>query len=231
MPVTSERQKLRPDTKVRLLTIEHRTAGTFRITNSINNPDDTVTFDGHSYTPLRFTVSGLSAQGSKLPRPTLTIDNIKREWYSRIAQHDELGGAKVTYKEVYAQNLDDGSDPNTNDPVSSYQFEINQLKSMTRPKVVFQLRTSGDREAAKSGRLCLKNQCPYKTYRVADTASDTFIQGLCPYTGSSYFKRDGSPTSDWREDECAQTRPACVLRYGESVAIPFLGFPGIGAKD
>ena len=231
MSVTKERQSQKPDLKVKLLTIDHPKAGVSRYCTTVNNPIDSIVFGGEQYEARQFSISGSSAQGGKLPRPSLRIDNTDKIWHNRAALYQEMRGAKVIYREVYRKNLDDGSDPDTSELITETSYQILQMKYVGTRDISFQLRTSADREVAKAGRICSRNNCQYRSYRTADTAPDTFIQGICPYTGPAYFERDGTPTSDWRKDECPQTRPACKLRHGEDALLPFLGFSGIGRKQ
>jgi lambda family phage minor tail protein L len=51
----------------------------------------------------------------------------------------------------------------------------------------------------------------------------------CGYTGTLYFTRDDVPTADPARDKCSGRVGSCKLRFGETAALPFGGFPAADA--
>lgn len=241
MTFVIESQKLDQDTSIALLDIVHATAGTLRFSSGSLDPSDLIQYNGNTYQPRQMKVSGgLTAQGSKMPRPGISIDNVDGHFWSIVFLNNDLKGAVVTYREVYRANLDDGTSPSGTEHISEYSFLIHQMKSIDSKTADFQLITSIDREDAKFGRACLRHVCQ-REYRVADsgTAGVFFAQSDCPYgdaakrpgTGGTYYKKDGTVTATWTEDDCGQRHSDCVLRFGATVNLPYQGMPSIGQRE
>tara|TARA_Y100000310_G_scaffold160698_2_gene160519 strand:+ start:38047 stop:38697 length:651 start_codon:yes stop_codon:yes gene_type:complete len=209
--------------------------GDLYFTNGAYDPLDAVDFDSNTYIARQYKLAGFKVRSSgALPRPALTIDNVDRYWFSPVATCDQLIGASITYREVYRQNLDDGSDPDTTQIIEQTEWVIRQLKSINSDVAVFLLATPLDVEQATFGRRMMKHVCPRK-YRTPKGTADTFydindstVNVDCPYVGSSYFKKDGSAGGDWSEDDCGQRLSDCKLRFGATAELPYKGFPAIG---
>jgi lambda family phage minor tail protein L len=238
----SESQKLTQDIKVRLLEITHSTGGTLRFTNSIRDDDTSVVFGGDTFVGRKFLLRGFEVKtAGTLPRPALKLDNTDSFWYSLLVNNDFFAGADVNYREVYRDNLDDGGDPDTTQIILELNYVIFQMKRLHREEVEFHLRTPLDTEQVDFGRQLLRNTCA-RRYRVPDpNNTDTFFQENCPWgdqakrpgTGTPFFKKDGTTTSDWREDSCGQLYEDCRRRFhnaDNSVKLPFWGAPSIGSK-
>ena len=113
----SESQKLTQDIKVRLLTITHA-GGTLTFTNNILDPATAIVFNSVTYFGRKFELKGFQVKsGGSLPRPTLKVDNtpesgdVNGPFWFLLNANDNFLDATVNYKEVYRENLDDGSDP------------------------------------------------------------------------------------------------------------------------
>ena len=226
----SERQVLDgQDITVELLTIRFNST-VLRYTNSVRDPATSVIYDAQTYLAREFSMESADVSaGGPLPRPNLNIDNIDRVFYPLVVANNDLRGADVTYRQVFRQNLDDGSNPDTTDPISETVWRIYQMSDLSRVNVTFVLATPLDVEFARFGRQALPNVCD-RTYRVPEATPDTFTQRRCPYVGSDYFLRDGTPTSDWRQDVCGKKESDCELRFAGDPVIPFQGFPGLGRR-
>jgi lambda family phage minor tail protein L len=231
MTVESEVQKLDQDASIILVEIVHATAGTIRLSNGSVDPSDLIAYGGNTYSPRQISVKGgLTASGNKMPRPTISFDNVDGFWWATAFLNDDLKGATVSYKEVYRANLDDGGDPDGSAYISSYSFIIRQMKSLESQNVRFQLVTSIDRDSVMFGRQCLRHVCQ-RTYRVPDSGTpDTFFSGTCPYVGANYFAKDGSVEASYLNDDCGQEHADCVLRFPTG-NLPYQGFVSIGQKQ
>lgn len=237
----SEAQKLTQDIKVRLLTIVH-SGGTLNFTNSILDPNTSVTFDGTSYLGRKFELTGFQVKlGGALPRPTLTLDNTDSLFYSPLVNNNFFADADVTYTEVYRENLDDGSDPDTTQKITELNYIVRQMLRLHRVRVDFKLATPLDIEQYQFGRQILRNTCA-RTYRVPDPANaDTFFQGTCPWgdeairpgTGTPFFTKDGTETANYLEDDCGQLYEDCRRRFqntNSNVTLPAQMAPSIGVR-
>ena len=221
----SERIKLTQEALIPLLIINHPTAGIFRFSTGSNDPNDTILFDGDTYLPRGFKVSSMSVQGTKMPRPTLTIDNVDDFWYQYVAGNNELRGATVRYMTVYRDNLD------ANQILDDFEFVVKQMQQIDANNLQLSLHTAIDVEKAMFGRQCLRRVCD-RSYRVPISGSpDTFTQRRCPYVALSYFERDGTPTANWLDDACGRDVPSCELRFGTDVDLPIQAFPSVGQRE
>lgn len=235
----TEAQKLIQDSRVSLLTITRLDGTSYRFTNSTRSLSPLVQHNSLTYLPRRFSLGARPkrANGS-LPRPSLEIDNVDRFWYSILQETNQLRRASVLYQEVYRQHLDDGSDPQPAEFLTSERFVVFEMKNLTQSLVAFTLAQPMDVEQAMFGRQMLRQVCA-RTYRAPGNTADTFIDRnnnpgaiSCPYddTGDgNYYKRDGTPTSNWREDACGQRLSDCRLRFGDNNNLPYWGHPSIGA--
>lgn len=217
------------DTTVELLTIQFGTT-TLRFTNSVRDPATSVLLNGQTYLAREFVTNGLEVSaGGPQPRPTLNIDNIDGFFYPLVVANNDLLGATVTYREVHRQSLDDGTNPSTTEQISESEWRIFQMTDLSRDNINFTLATPLDVEFAPFGRQILPSICP-RTYRVPQSTPDTFLQRRCPYTGSNYFRRDGTTTTDWRQDDCGRRESDCLLRFAADDEIPFQGFLGVNRR-
>lgn len=234
---TEESQKLAQDAKIQLLTFDASALGgsIYYFTNSNQNPSDTVTLATVSYSARAFTIKGLGrTMSGPQARPKLTLDNVDRFWWDKIEDFGDLKGAKVTYREMYRQHLDDGSDPNTSEYITLDEYEVHQRRVITPTKVEFVLKNPFDVDESKIGREMLRDTC-WRSYRVPTATTDTFVdinsdpdKITCPYTGSTYLKRDGTAASDWSEDACGQKHSDCEARF-PGQTLPIQAFRSVGA--
>lgn len=232
----TEVQKMKQDAVVRLLDIDYTNIGgsVIYLTDSVRDPSTVVQFNGNTYTGRRFKLTGLQKQlGGASGRPTLIIDNTDRFWWSLINNYDRLRRARVIYRELYAQHLDGGSDPNTAERIELHELEIWQMSQIGRQEVAFKLATDLDHEQTMFGEQMLRNVCRRK-YRVPTATTDQFIDVNsnpelvdCPYTGSTYRKKDGTAAADWSEDDCGQRLSDCDLRYPGNAVKPYQGYTGL----
>jgi lambda family phage minor tail protein L len=72
-------------------------------------------------------------------------------------------------------------------------------------------------------RQIIRDTCTH-VYRTWSVDEFDYTNATCPYTGSDYFKRDGSVT-DADLDECGKKLSDCILRFGETGDLPTRAFP------
>jgi lambda family phage minor tail protein L len=122
-----------------------------------------------------------------------------------------------------------GADPTAEFPADVW--EISKKMGEDKLSITFELHPFIDREGRKiPGRVILRDTCSF-LYRYYDSG---FVYPApvnsesCPYTGSSYWKRDGSSTGDPALDDCGKRVSDCKLRFGTHDDLPYLAFPGVG---
>ncbi len=233
MTVASERQKLKPDTLVALLTITKTDGTIIRLTNSVRDPGTSVTFGSNTFSARRFSLgrSQVKASGT-LPRPTLSIDNTDNFMLTQVGQNlDGLNRAEVQYREVYAGNLVGGSDPDPSQISVENNYQVRQVKRLDGHEAQLTLQVPMDAEQVQFGRQCLRSTCA-RTYRVPDPNNNgQFFQGTCPYVGTNYFTKDGTSSTNYLEDDCGQRLSDCRARFGQNAVLPIQLFNAIGSPS
>ena len=189
---------------------------------------------GNTYTPIPIRAEGFEKTGQgKFPRPKLSFSNITGAGSQVMQQYGDIRGAQVTRTRMYADNLDNGLDP---DALASYApdvFRILRRSQQNRLGIEFELGSVLDQQGARlPARQVLRDVCPWR-YRAwnANTAQFDYATGDdgCPYTGSAYFDINGNTTADPAEDKCSQKLgTGCRARFGTSAELPFGGFPMVG---
>lgn len=242
MTYASESQKLAQDTVVELIDIIHPSV-TYRFTRTPAGVGQ-VRLDGETYFGRDFELTRFEiTTGSPLPRPSLTIDNVRDGsnhgfFTSMVAQNNDLRGATVRYREIYAANLDDGSDPDSGEVFTDLTFEIRQNRILHRTRVEWICATPPDQEQIMFGRVIYRNLCQ-REYRVPDpNNANTFVQSTCPWgnqtlrpgSGTVFYNKANEVVSSYLEDSCSQTIAGCRARFGSNAPLPFQGAPNIGKR-
>lgn len=233
----------------------------FFTAHSLPNGNEIV-FNGNTYERIPIIMTGVSAElGGKIPEPTLRIGYpslynnsgfaaIFNDWRSQNGNNRRLDwrGVSVLRLEVFASNLDGGSDP---DPTqaASVLYNVDQVMNANNSEIVLKVNAPfGVENLSKNAvRVLRENYCA-RTYRRPDLSSaNTFNytpveDGGCPYGqaaeasaypgaaspfGSEYFDGQNQPTTSWANDRCPKTYQACTLRFRSTgdpeTTVPFLG--------
>jgi lambda family phage minor tail protein L len=230
----SELQKVAPSALIELFTLElntlqHGVTETYRFhAGSSLNSNGQVTWAGNAY--LRFPVEadGFQYNGSgQLPRPTLRIANLTGTITALLLTlPNGIEGAKVTRIRTLARYLDavnfpGGVSPYTPDPTAAFPAEvyyIDRKSSETRDVIEFELAAAFDLASVRAPKRQCLTICPW-VYRSTE----------CSYTGSSYFDENDDAVPTLASDKCGKRLSSCKARFGEVAALPFGGFPGVGA--
>lgn len=217
----SELQSLTPSAEVTLFVLDTTVIGgteIFRFHAGPNVLGSAVVWQGVPYVCMPIVAEGFewSTRGP-LPRPTLTVNAIGGLVGAAARELQDLVGAEVTVKTLYARHLDDVNFPNyfngeysTADPTSQMPDElwiVEQKKMETKEALKFTLRVPGDAQNAKiPKRRILADWCPW------DFTKRMQVGEGCRYAG---------PNST-----CAKTLHACRENFGPGVDISFGNFPG-----
>lgn len=156
-----------------------------------------VVFNGITYTPFPIEMTEMSYDGkSQLPRPKITASNINGFMSALLIENDDLTGATLTRRRVFARFIDavnfpGGISPYSPDPTAAYPDEpwvINRKISENQQYVQWELSSALELQGVKlPRRQIISNVCaaPWK-YRdtrtcgydglpVADSANRTFV--------------------------------------------------------
>lgn len=184
-----------------------------------------VVWQGNTYQAYPIKIEGFSftTQGT-LPRPKAVVANPNGLISSIVRSYNDLRGAKVTRKQVFAKHLDavnfpGGSNPTAN-PNAGFEDEVyyvERKETEDNEVVVFELACSSDMEGTEiPARFIQGNICPW-IYRSSE----------CSYTGGACAQWNDTPTANINLDVCGKRISSCKLRFPNTV-LPFGGFPGAG---
>ncbi|MFA5396238.1 MAG: phage minor tail protein L [Methanogenium sp.] len=211
------------------------TDGPYYLCNNTTTSGTIVYWGGIAYNPIEYKMTGygMSGEGS-LERPTVTIGNGARTLAALVNDYDGLVGATLKRRRTMREYLDDGAYPSNSVEMASETYLINSVKEYNKFNIVFELTAEIDREdKVIPNAKAWKNFCPfiYRSYINGAFNYDNVYE--CPYTTSSgtFYKRDGTSTSDPSEDVCGKRLSDCLLRFptasGAGSIVPFGGFPGM----
>lgn len=187
-----------------------------------------VTFDGQTYAPLPLKSEGwaITSKGT-LPRPSITVSNVTGLFSYLNGLYNDLVGVGVTRTRTYSWALDGEPDADPNailHPIDYYR--VAQKTHQDNEICVYELRADMDLAGAIfPARRMVQNFCGH-TYRRWNGSSFDYSKASCPYAGTVYRDRIGSPT-DASQDKCGKTLTECLARFGVSADLPFRGFPGL----
>lgn len=244
MPIpVSDLQKVNPGTIIELFELEtdadlHGSATTYRFhagSSDLTSGDQRIVWKGNSYSILPIQAEGFEykAQGSSLPRPTLTVSNLLGAITAVLLDvnattpGNDLTGAKFTRirtlaRYIDAVNFEGGTNPyGTPDTSQEFPQEIYYVArkvSETRDAVQFELAAVFDLAGVRAPkRHCSQNLCPW-IYRGSE----------CGYAGTNKFDKNNNPVDQASEDVCGKKLSSCEIRFGENNELPFGGFPALG---
>lgn len=193
-------------------------------------------WQGNAYTPIPIRAEGFEVSGvGQFPKPTMSMSNLTGAGSLLLQTYGDIRGCEVTRTRVFADNLDNGIDP---DPASFMQpelFYINRKTRETGVEVQIELASRLDQQGAKlPARQVLRDVCPW-SYRQWDATAGAFVyedeEIGCPYTGTAYFDINGNAVANPEEDVCSRKfGTGCRARYGKSETLPLGSFPMVGRQ-
>ena len=240
----SELQKVNPSSIIELFELEisaaiHGADFTYRFHagTSPYNSNGNVVWDGNTYSALPIEAEGFEykAESGSLPRPRIRVANLLGSITAILLDvntttaGNDLTGAKLTRIRTLLRYIDDANFPDessnpfgTADTTSKFPDEIYYVArkvSEDRNTVEFELAASFDLAGVRAPkRQCSANLCPW-IYKGSE----------CGYSGSDFFDENDNAVTDTDLDKCGKRLSSCEARFGENAALPFGGFPGIGA--
>ena len=201
-----------------------------RFTRDTVNGGATILWNGNQYQPIDIEAEGFEWGGSGAPpTPTLKISNVSMYAGVLVRQFNDLCGATLTRIRTYEDFLDNGATP---DPTMKFPIDVFRVERKTAHNKVyieFELAVIFDQEGLKlPNRQCIRDTCTH-IYRRYDSSTGTFdySKATCPYTGTSYFQRDGTSTTKKSEDLCGKRLTNCIQRFGSNAVLPTRAFPGM----
>lgn len=225
--VASDVQKLAPGSIVEVFTLDATSLGgsIYNFHAGTNELNSAIVLNGVTYSMWPIEASGFELKSNgTLPTPSMKVANITGMIGSLCNDYDDLVGAKVIRKRIFAKYLDainftGGVNPSA-DPNARFPDEIWFVERKVNENnifIEFSLSSAMDVEGVKlPRRQIIANCCTFK-YRSSE----------CGYAGTNYFDLTDAPTT-YENDACSKRLAACKLRFGTYAELPFGGFPGAG---
>ncbi|PCK05046.1 MAG: phage minor tail protein L [Alteromonadaceae bacterium] len=190
---------------------------------------EAVLFDGQPYAPLPCELTGLiKSSAGAIPSPSFKVSNIAGQFVTAALGLDNLVGATITLIRTFDRFLDTGENP---DPLAKFPdeiFIIDQMSSMDKVQIVWQLAAFNDRRGTKLPRRnILRNACTHRYRRHSSVSGEfDYKKVTCPYTETESYDLQNQLTTP-SDDRCSKNLAACKVRFGENASLPFRGFPGV----
>lgn len=230
MSFASEATKLSPSALVSLYQLDATKAGgpKYHFTTE-TRACASVRFAGTDYIAVPVQITGMTIQGQgPIQTPRLVIGNTDGFIQELVNSFGNLEGCTLSRWRVFARHLDDGEEP---DPSAAYGPDIYVIdrKAADRPEAIeWEMSAIVDQNGVYVGRTVVRDTCMFRYRRWnADTGTFDYSRAICPYTGNKYFDRFNNPVASPADDEPSRNIECCRLRFGNSAALPFGGFPGI----
>lgn len=232
--IAEDVQSLQPGELVTLFELDTSIIGgvTYYFTMS-KFEDSPVSYNSQIYNPLNVEAEGFDVTGKgQLPRPKMRIalfgstaaDTLR----AAIEAGQDLLGCELKRRRTFRKYLDGEAEASWQAQFPTDVFVIERKSYMDNRVIEWELSAYMDHEGRKiPSRRMLRDRCN-RRYRIynAESSSDPWIAGDCPYDGDNYFTIDDEETSDPALDQCAKTLNSCQLRFPWQ-DIPAYMFPGL----
>ena len=187
-----------------------------------------IQFNGITYYQLPVSFEGMNISGDgTLPRPKMQVSNVNLTFVGFVNAHRDGIGAKVTRIRTFSKYIDGHSGADSNARFPSDIFYIEQKTIQNKFLIEWELVSPIDIGNKKIPKNQVISYCQHR-YRIYSDSDFVYTYATCPYTGTSYFKEDGSITTI-ANDKCGKKLSDCELRYpSDADQLPFKGFPGVG---
>ncbi len=204
--VLAEQVKFSPTALLDLFVLDGTAIGlstVYYFTNGTNQLSQPIVFNGISYTPFPISMSDMSLDGKgSVPRPKITVSNINGFVSALLLQNQQLNGATITRRRVWAKFIDainfpGGVSPYSPNPTAAYPDEpwiVNRKVTENPQFVTWELTSPIALQNVKLPRrqiianICAApvkyrdmGTCGYNGLPVADNANRTFA-GSYAYT-------------------------------------------------
>ena len=238
----SELQKINPSSIIELFTLElfqnlHGENFTYRFhagSTDVGAADLIWATNTYSKFPIEVEGFEYNAESGTLPRPTIAVANLLGSittiltGVNATTPGNDLTGAKLTrirtlVRYIDAANFSGGTNPfgtpDTSAKLPDEIYYVARKVSENRDAVTFELAAAFDLAGVRSPkRQCSANLCPW-VYKGSE----------CGYSGSNYYDENDKSITSSENDRCGKRLSSCQIRFGATNALPFGGFPGIGA--
>jgi lambda family phage minor tail protein L len=229
--VSTETTKLTPSSIIQLFILDATNIGASDLLyfhNGSNGLYRDVIFAGQSYVAFPIETEGFEIDGKgQLPRPKLRAANIQGFISTYLNSFDDLVGAKVTRRKVFAKYLDVTNFPNninpfgTADPTAAFPdeiFYIDRKLSENRIFVEWELVTPLEAPQAKlPNRIMLANQCIWK-YRGFGTCGYAGVP-VADYANKKFATSVGSGGYGFTLNDRGEWSSAATYNAGDYVYI------------
>lgn len=188
-------------------------------------PAKSVWWNGNEYKAWPYELTGVNASSDgQTAEPVLRVANIDGTISTLCYQYDDLVQAKVTIIDTFAHYLDARNFPAGNakaDPSQKFTqlFYIDSKTSEDNEIIEFKLASPMDLQGLVIPTRQILGLCTW-------ACRNQYRKAPCNYSGTNYFKKDGSSTNDPGQDACSGLLEDCKARWGDNAPLPYGGFPG-----
>ena len=230
--IKQEIQKLDPDAIIALYDLDTTNLGgdTYHFCEYTTTSGSTVEFNGITYSPIPLEITGVEYKGDgRMPRPRIKLSNVNLTFSSAIISYNDLIGAKLTRRRTFVKYLDGQPDADSSAQFPADIYYLERKVNHNKLYIEWELLALMDIEGVMiPKRQVLRDTCTHR-YRVYKDGSFDYSSATCPYTGSNYYKADGTSTTNPAEDCCGRKLFDCRLRYpNDNDTLPTRAFPGVG---
>ena len=137
----------------------------FRFTNNPSASGGPIQFGGAFYQPIPIMAEGfdITATGT-MAKPTLSLGNVGKVVQAQMMQHGDLVGWKLSRIRTYEKFLDGKPEANPGACIGPEAWLVEKLVMRSAMGIQWQLTTSLDRMAFKTGRQILKDESVRNLY-------------------------------------------------------------------
>lgn len=221
-------------------------------TNEIFEERIPIQFGGNTYLHLACRMTDIVVDSQSAPaQPKFAVATAGGPVNALIQQYSDLRGAVVRRITTFTEFLDQrpngsgGVEANpsadANAVVSEELYVVDRKMAANERFAEFQLKAPTDQDNVQLPKQIVRKRWCQNQYRVFDDAlPGDFayvppVDGGCPWgnvdpDGGDYYDEFDQPTTK-ANDRCSKQMTGCLVRYGQTAALPFGGFPGVRAPQ
>jgi lambda family phage minor tail protein L len=185
-----------------------------------------ISFGGVIYEPFPVQMTKLTTTGQgKPPTPVLNVSAVGGLIIGLVIANSDLVGCQISRIRTFSKYLDGQPQADPTAFAGPDIFDIDQKTQHDKNLIQFTLSVPFDQLGKKfPARQVLRDACT-RSYRFYNSATSAFVQGTCPYVGTSYFDASDNPQTNPALDSCSKRLTGCSLRFSPN-PLPTYAFPG-----
>jgi lambda family phage minor tail protein L len=236
MPIREDIQRAGPGQLVALFEVDATELGgeVYRFTSTARE-NGVVSFGGAFYLPLEVETEGFELTGKGgMPTPKLRMGAQLLSLLSALIGMNDFLGCIFRRIRTFERYLDDGAQPAGDQHLPVDIYMVSKRNDPSATVVEFELKALVDHpNVMLPRRKIYTNHCSWRYRRWnPQTSTWNYTHVTCPYgqrgvptDDTRLFTMDGTPTEDPAHDVCGKRLSDCLLRFTDTAALPYGGFP------